>query len=138
MSRTYTSPAICIGVMLQQKQGMLRALSNIADINSLKAPPCLLQEVNIILHCAADIRLEVDIQSALAANYFGLQALLELAAQVINLLAFVHVSSCFVNMNQPVSSVVAEQLYPLSLGRQPVDCRQLVQVKPSWQPPNCP
>jgi hypothetical protein len=119
-----------------KKQGLLSASSKIADINSLKAlPPCLLQEVNIILHCAADIRLEVDIQSALAANYFGLQALLELAAQVINLLAFVHVSSCFVNMNQPVSSVVAEKLYPLSLGSQTVDCRQLVQVKPSWQLP---
>eukprot|EP00775_Hariotina_reticulata_P013020 gene13020-13149_t len=87
----------------------------------------LQQDVNIILHCAADIRLEVDIQSALTANYFGLQAVLELAAQVNNLLAFVHVSSCFVNMNQPVSSVVAEKLYSLSFGDQTVDCRQLVQ-----------
>eukprot|EP00878_Enallax_costatus_P037999 GHUV01043120.1.p1 GENE.GHUV01043120.1~~GHUV01043120.1.p1 ORF type:complete len:414 (+),score=148.58 GHUV01043120.1:274-1515(+) len=87
----------------------------------------LQQQTDVILHCAADIRLEADIKSALIANYCGTEAVLQLAAGCEHLQALVHVSSCFVNMNQPRSSVVDEQLYPLMFGATPVDCQALVQ-----------
>lgn len=90
---------------------------------------CMLeQQTDIILHCAADIRLEVDIHSALTANYCGTEAVLQLAAGCERVRALVHISSCFVNMNQPRSSVIDEQLYPLKFGETPVDCQALVQV----------
>lgn len=86
------------------------------------------QTVDIILHCAADIRLEVDIHSALQSNYLGTEATLQLACNCQRLKALVHTSSCFVNMNQPRSSVVFEQLYPLRYGTTPVDVQALVKV----------
>eukprot|EP00879_Flechtneria_rotunda_P031250 GHRR01034120.1.p1 GENE.GHRR01034120.1~~GHRR01034120.1.p1 ORF type:complete len:198 (+),score=59.87 GHRR01034120.1:364-957(+) len=86
------------------------------------------QQLHIIIHCAADIRLEVNIHSALKTNYGGTQAVLQLACGCKQLAALVHTSSCFVNMNQPCSSVVLEQLYPLQFGNKTVDCRELVQV----------
>lgn len=55
------------------------------------------------------------------ANFEGTRAVLELAASCPRLRALVHVSSCFVNVNRPRSSVVAERLYPLAFGDQPVD-----------------
>lgn len=88
----------------------------------------LQQHVDVILHCAADIRLELDIKSALRANYLGTKAMLQFAAGCLHLRALVHTSSCYVNMNQPRSSVVYEQLYPLKFGTTVVDCEELVQV----------
>jgi hypothetical protein len=88
----------------------------------------LQSEVHFILHTAADIRLEVDIQSALTANYEGTAAVLQLAQGCTRLRALVHTSSCFVNMNQPRSSVVDSRIYPLRLGDRVVSCQEVVQV----------
>jgi hypothetical protein len=54
---------------------------------------------------------------------------LELAAAAGHLKALVHVSSAFVNMNQPRSSIVDEQVYPLKFGTQVVDVEELAQVR---------
>eukprot|EP00879_Flechtneria_rotunda_P002270 GHRR01002461.1.p1 GENE.GHRR01002461.1~~GHRR01002461.1.p1 ORF type:complete len:664 (+),score=233.63 GHRR01002461.1:802-2793(+) len=85
----------------------------------------LLGTVDFIIHCAADIRLEADIQETLLANFEGTRTVLELAASAVHLEALVHVSSAFVNMNQPRSSTVDEQLYPLKYGNQVVDVEEL-------------
>jgi nucleoside-diphosphate-sugar epimerase len=61
-------------------------------------------------------RPQVDIHSALRSNYLGTQQVLQLACRCQQLKALVHTSSCFVNMNQPRSSVVQEQIYPLRFG----------------------
>ncbi|WIA32225.1 hypothetical protein OEZ86_003073 [Tetradesmus obliquus] len=87
----------------------------------------LQQQLQLILHCAADIRLEVDIQTALRSNYLGTQEVLQLASACKQLKGLVHTSSCFVNMNQPRSSVVQERIYPLKFGDREVDCEELVQ-----------
>jgi len=50
---------------------------------------------------------------------------LELAAGCTHLRSLVHVSSCYVNVNRPKSSVVAEQLYPLKFGEQIVDAEDI-------------
>lgn len=88
----------------------------------------LQSEVQIILHTAADIRLEADILTALKANYMGTAAILQLARRCSQLRALVHTSSCFVNMNQPRSSIVHSKVYPLSLGDRVVPCQEIVQV----------
>jgi fatty acyl-CoA reductase len=88
----------------------------------------LRSSVEIILHSAADIRLEVDIQTTLKSNYLGTGAILDLAASMPKLKAVVHVSTAFVNMNQPRSSIIEEKLYPLHYGTRRVDAQELVQV----------
>ena len=88
----------------------------------------LQSELHYILHTAADIRLEVDIHSALTANYKGTAAVLQLAQGCSRLRALVHTSSCYVNMNQPRSSVVDSRIYPLQLGDRTISCQEFVQV----------
>jgi nucleoside-diphosphate-sugar epimerase len=71
------------------------------------------------------------LQETLAANFEGTGRVLELAAAAGHLKALVHVSSAFVNMNQPRSSIVDEQVYPLKYGHQTVDVEELARVSPS-------
>ncbi|KAF8055926.1 fatty acyl-CoA reductase [Scenedesmus sp. PABB004] len=89
----------------------------------------LLGCVDFIIHCAADIRLEADIQETLTANFEGTRTVLELAAAAGHLKALVHVSSAFVNMNQPRSSIIDEQVYPLRYGNQVADVEELARVR---------
>jgi nucleoside-diphosphate-sugar epimerase len=90
----------------------------------------LQRDVQTVIHCAADIRLEVGIQDLLRANYEGTRQLLNMARSFSDLRAFVHVSSAYTNMNAPQGSLVKEAIYPLSYGDQPVDDHELVQVRP--------
>lgn len=86
-------------------------------------------EVQFILHTAADIRLEIEIQPILTSNYFGTEAVLQLAQECTQLKAMVHTSSCFVNMNLPRSSVIDSRIYPLRLGERDIKCQEFVQVR---------
>jgi nucleoside-diphosphate-sugar epimerase len=69
------------------------------------------------------------LQETLASNFEGSRKALELAAAAVHLKALVHVSSAFVNMNQPRSSIIDEQLYPLKYGHQTVDVEELARVR---------
>lgn len=89
----------------------------------------LLGCVNYIIHCAADIRLEADIQETLTANFEGTRAVLELAGATCNLRGIVHVSSAFVNMNMPRTSTLDEAIYPLKYGHQVADVEELARVR---------
>ena len=89
----------------------------------------LQKEVHTVIHCAADIRLEVGIQDLLITNYEGTRQLLEIANSFHNLKAFVHVSSAYTNMNATPGSLVQESIYPLSYGDQLVSDSELVQVR---------
>eukprot|EP00775_Hariotina_reticulata_P012461 gene12461-12596_t len=81
-----------------------------------QADAAMLQEqVDIVLHSAASIELEADIQDTLKTNYFGTAQLMQLASQMSSLRAFVHVSTYFTSNHQPRNSLVAEQVYPLEL-----------------------
>ena len=92
----------------------------------------LQRDVQTVIHCAADIRLEVGIQELLRANYEGTRQLLDIARSFNDLRAFVHVSSAYTNMNATQGSLVKEAIYPLSYGDQPVDDHELVQVEKTW------
>lgn len=76
----------------------------------------VLSEVQVVFHCAASIELEADIQDTLSSNYLGTRRLLLLATQMQRLRCFLHVSTAFVNANQPRGSMIEERLYPLKLG----------------------
>jgi hypothetical protein len=78
--------------------------------------PRVLSEVSVVLHCAARIALEENIQSTLKANYYGTRELLRLAGGMPSLKAFVHVSTAYVNINRPVfPSTIAERVYRLEM-----------------------
>jgi len=79
----------------------------------------LVAECDVVVHCAADIRLEVDVQSTLRANYVGTGRVLDLAGEAHargRLRSHVHVSSAYVNLNAPFGSSVVERVYPLRHG----------------------
>lgn len=120
--------------MRDQQQLLCKVVAVSGDITlpglglSTTSEQQLQDELHFILHTAADIRLEVDIQSALTANYLGTAAILQLAQGCKQLRALVHTSSCFVNMNQPASSVVDSRIYPLQLGDRTASCQEFVQV----------
>jgi fatty acyl-CoA reductase len=88
----------------------------------------LQREVQTVVHCAADIRLEMGIQQLLQANYEGTRQLLDLARSFNSLQAFVHVSSAYTNMNATPGSLVHESIYRLSYGDQLVSDQDLVRV----------
>ncbi|KAI8467766.1 MAG: male sterility protein-domain-containing protein [Monoraphidium minutum] len=77
--------------------------------------------VDVVIHSAADIRLEVAIHDTLAANFLGTKRVLELAARLPRLRAMVHVSTAYVNINNAPGTTVYERLYPLSNGEAPAD-----------------
>lgn len=78
-----------------------------------------------------------DLQDTLSSNFEGTRSVLELAASAQCLKAMVHVSSAYVNINKPRSSVLDEQIYPLRMGKQAVDAEQIVKVRRSqWGGPD--
>jgi len=76
----------------------------------------VLADVTVVLHCAARIALEENIQSTLRANYYGTRELLRLAGGMAALKAFVHVSTAYVNINRaPFPATVGERVYRLDM-----------------------
>jgi nucleoside-diphosphate-sugar epimerase len=89
---------------------------------SVEDRAALINEMDVAVHCAADIRLEVDVQSTLRANYVGTGRVLDLAQEGYEqgkLRSLVHVSSAYVNLNAPFGASVAERVYPLRHGCAP-------------------
>ncbi|WIA39152.1 hypothetical protein OEZ86_005280 [Tetradesmus obliquus] len=94
----------------------------------------LLEQVDIIIHSAASIGLEADVQATLRCNYLGTQRLLALAAAMPRLRCFLHVSTAYVNMNLERGATVDEVLYPLAVGRQASHFRDVVEDLLSMDP----
>ncbi|NXG10505.1 FACR1 reductase, partial [Sakesphorus luctuosus] len=69
----------------------------------------LLTRVNIVFHCAATVRFDEPLKHALQLNVMGTQRLLELARQMQNLEAFIHISTAFANC---VRKHIEEVIYP--------------------------
>ncbi|KFP89224.1 Fatty acyl-CoA reductase 1, partial [Apaloderma vittatum] len=77
----------------------------------------LLTRVNIVFHCAATVRFDEPLKHALQLNAMGTQRLLELARQMQNLEAFVHISTAYANC---IRKYIDEVIYP-----PPIDPRKL-------------
>ncbi|XP_005180105.1 fatty acyl-CoA reductase wat [Musca domestica] len=57
----------------------------------------LIDEVNVVMHCAATVRFNEPLSNATQINVAATQDLLDMAKEMKNLKAFVHVSSAFAN-----------------------------------------
>eukprot|EP00879_Flechtneria_rotunda_P027744 GHRR01029734.1.p1 GENE.GHRR01029734.1~~GHRR01029734.1.p1 ORF type:complete len:193 (-),score=42.90 GHRR01029734.1:98-676(-) len=94
----------------------------------------VLQNVHIVIHSAASIELEADVQHTLRSNYLGTRRLLALARRMQNLRCLVHVSTAYVNVNQPKGGSVEERIYPLFIGQQEVNHADIVDDLMSLKP----
>jgi hypothetical protein len=90
--------------------------------------------VNILVHSAASIQLEADVQHTLRSNYLGTRRLLALATQMQQLRAMVHVSTAYVNVNFGRGKTVDERIYPLYFGQQEVHHADIVDDLMSLKP----
>ncbi|KAF8068303.1 L-aspartate oxidase [Scenedesmus sp. PABB004] len=82
--------------------------------------------VQFVVHSAASIELEADVQHTLRSNYIGTRRLLALARTMTRLVSFVHVSTAYVNVNHPRGAAVDEVIYPLTVGLQEVSHADVV------------
>ncbi|KAK7792397.1 hypothetical protein R5R35_007747 [Gryllus longicercus] len=69
----------------------------------------LAEGVRVLLHCAANVRFDMPLRTALTCNLQGTQRVLHLAEQLPHLQAFVHVSTAYCHCDRPE---VLEKLYP--------------------------
>ncbi|KAL3139076.1 Fatty acyl-CoA reductase 2 [Trebouxia sp. C0010 RCD-2024] len=76
----------------------------------------LKQETEIVIHAAASISFDDHIHDAITHNYMATKHLADMAAEMPKLRAFVHVSTAYVNGNQPKGSTVAEHMLPRGAG----------------------
>lgn len=76
----------------------------------------LTQETEIVIHAAASISFDDHIHDAITHNYMATKHLADMASGMPKLRAFVHVSTAYVNGNQPKGSTVAEHMLPLGAG----------------------
>jgi fatty acyl-CoA reductase len=71
----------------------------------------LTDQVNIIIHCAANLNYNDHLSDALRINYFGPLKMLELAQECHNLQSFTMMSTAYVNSNRP--QFIEEKIYDL-------------------------
>ena len=76
----------------------------------------LIEELDVIISAAASIYFTEPLRDALNVNYYGAMRILELANQCKKLEVLTHVSTTYVNSNQPVNSVVKEEIIPWAGG----------------------
>ncbi len=75
----------------------------------------LTQSVNVILNCAACTLFGWSLERISKSNVSGPMNVLEFASSCTKLDAFVHVSTAYVNCNQPHNGLVDEKLYELPI-----------------------
>ncbi|KAF0984977.1 hypothetical protein FDP41_000016 [Naegleria fowleri] len=81
-------------------------------------------QVNVILHIAATVGFTEPLPDALRLNVFGALNMLRFAIYCPNIQSFIHVSTCYVNSNQPSGSKIFERFYPLNLNNATVGEKQ--------------
>lgn len=94
----------------------------------------VLTQVQFLIHSAASIELEADVQHTLRSNYLGTQRLLALATRMQSLKSLLHVSTAYVNVNLPRGSYIEERIYPLYIGEQEVHHADIVEDLMSLKP----
>lgn len=69
----------------------------------------IIDNVNIVFHCAAHLRLEADLKDAIRMNVCGTQSVANLAKKITNLKIFIHLSTTFCSSDL---QVFMEKVYP--------------------------
>ena len=75
----------------------------------LKDEAELIEKVNIVFHCAANVRFDLKLKEAINFNTRGTHRMLMLSEKMKNLLVFVHVSTAYCHCNE---DVLEEKYYP--------------------------
>ncbi|XP_061400774.1 fatty acyl-CoA reductase 1 [Musca vetustissima] len=83
----------------------------------------LIQTIDVVFHCAANVRFDQPLRPMVQMNVMGTQKVLELATQMENLKVFVHVSTTFCQCNEPF---VEERAY--SAHRNPYEIIDMVKL----------
>lgn len=81
----------------------------IEDINLLNR---LTQEIDVVIHAAADVRFNEPLHDLALTNLFGTSELLELSKQMNNLKVFVYLSTAFSNCKYQSNENIEEKFYP--------------------------
>lgn len=79
----------------------------------------LTAETNVIINCAASVSFTDPLLDAIEINYNGCKRMLALAKECQNIECFTHVSTAYVNCNQPHKSVIEEKVYDLPGNQDP-------------------
>lgn len=69
----------------------------------------LIDNVNLIFHCAANVRFDQSLKDAVNFNTAGTHRVLKLTEKIINLVVFTHVSTAYCHCNE---DVLEERYYP--------------------------
>ena len=109
---------------------------DVENAEILQCPPeeleMLKREVSIIIHSAATIGFHEPLNHAIKLNTYGVLNTLAFAKKCKNIESFVHVSTCYVNSNQPSGSFIEEKQYPLNFPKgEDVEefCKRVVAIK---------
>ena len=74
----------------------------------------LLNEIDVIINCAASVDMSGSLHEMLQVDYFGPKRMLDFAQQCKKQIVFGHVSTAYVNSNQKEFSYVEEKIYPFA------------------------
>ena len=77
----------------------------------------LVNELDILINCAASVNFDDPLLDAIQINYFGCMRMLELAKECRKLKAFTHVSTAYVNCNR--QGFIEEKIYDLENDEDP-------------------
>lgn len=70
----------------------------------------IIENVNIVYHCAATVRFEEALKNAILINVRGTKLMLELASEIKNLELYVQVSTAYCHLQE---DVLEEKVYPI-------------------------
>jgi len=71
----------------------------------------LVNEVHIIINCAASVNFDDPLLEAIQINYMGCYSLVTLAKECKRIVTFTHVSTAYVNSNR--AGFIEEKIYDL-------------------------
>lgn len=72
----------------------------------------LKEEIDIVIHAAADVRFNEPLYDLILCNLYGTRELLELSKQMRRLKVFVYMSTAFSNCKAAAEENIAEEFYP--------------------------
>jgi len=75
----------------------------------------LIENVSVVFHSAATVRFDEKLKLAVIMNMVGVKRMLDLAKQLTQLVAFVHVSTAYANCNR---KNIEEKIYPTDMAPQ--------------------
>lgn len=91
----------------------------------------LVNELDLIINCAASVNFDDPLLDAIQINYFGCMRILELAQECRKLQSLTHVSTAYVNSNR--TGFIEEKIYSLDNNQDPEDViKEILRMNPQY------